>query len=131
MAEHSNRRIALRLWQAIAESDVSTLSELVSDKAVWIMYGRSPLAGAYKGLESILGFRARVGELSDELSADLLDVFVSERGAVIRYAVHALRGRRRLEIEQLLMIRIERGVIVEGVFSPIDQERYDRFWQDA
>ncbi len=131
MLDHPHRAITLRLWDAIAGSDIAALHALLAPKAVWRIYGRSPLAGTYNGVEAIMAFLARVGELSDDLNAELMDVFVSDRGAVVRYAVEARRGRRRLEGERLLMIRIEDGVVVESIFVPLDQERYDRFWQDA
>ena len=55
-------------------------------------------------------------------------IFVSDRGAVIRYSVHAVRGNRRLDTEQLLMLGIENERIVEATFAPFDQAEYDRFF---
>lgn len=128
MASHPHRALAERLWEGIATADVDALREVLAPKCVWRMYGRSPLAGSYVGLEAILGFMAEVGERSDELRADLVDVFVSERGAVLRYAIEARRGAHELAIEHLMLTRIEQGRIVEAVFAPLDQEKYDRFW---
>ena len=53
---------------------------------------------------------------------------VSERGAVLRYSIHAIRGTRSLDIEHLFMIRVVDGRITEAVFAPVDQDRYDRFF---
>ena len=66
---HSHVVLARRLWSAIAEADVQTLSEVLAEKTVWRMYGRSPVAGTYEGVEAVVGFLARVGELSDDLEA--------------------------------------------------------------
>lgn len=126
--EHPNFVIARRLWDAIANVAFEELRALLSDKAVWRMYGESRLAGTYVGADAILEFMALVGELSDDLEADLLDVFVSDDGAVLRYRVRAVRGSQSLDIEHLFLIRIAEGRIVEGVFAPIDQHRYDRFF---
>jgi ketosteroid isomerase-like protein len=128
---HPHLVLARRLWSAIAEADVQILREVLAPKTVWRMYGRSPFAGIYEGPEEVIGFMARVGELSDELEASLVDIFVSERGAVMRYRISARRGPRRLEIEHLLLIEIEQGQVEEAVFAPLDQERYDRFWMDS
>jgi ketosteroid isomerase-like protein len=128
--EHPNRVIARRLWNAIAEADEHELREVIAPKAVWRMYGRSQWTGSYPGIDAILGFLASVGEQADELQSDLADIFVSERGAVLRYKVHALRGDRVLDIEHLFMVQIDDGQVVEAVFAPIDQHRYDRFWED-
>jgi ketosteroid isomerase-like protein len=128
-SEHPNRVVARRLWAAIAAADFEELREIIAPKSVWRMYGESPLAGTYEGVEAILGFLASVGERADELRSDLLDIFVSDRGAVLRYSIHALRGDRVLDIEHLFLARIDDGRVVEAVFAPIDQHRYDRFWE--
>jgi ketosteroid isomerase-like protein len=120
--------IACRLWNGIANADVEALKAVLSPKTVWRVHGRSPLAGTYIGVDAALGFMAEVGERSDELRADLVDILVSERGAVLHYAIEAQRGPHVLQIEHLLLTRIERGKIVEAVFAPLDQEKYDRFW---
>ena len=128
MGEHPNLVIARRLWDAIARADAPALRELMSEKTVWRMPGDSLVAGTYVGADAVLHFMARVGELTDDLHSDLVDIFVSERGAVLRYAIHAIRGTRSLDIEHLFMIRIVEGRITEAVFAPIDQQRYDRFF---
>jgi ketosteroid isomerase-like protein len=128
---HPHLVVARRLWSAIADADVQILDEILAPKTVWRMYGRSPLAGTFEGRDAVMRFMGRVGELSDELEASLIDIFVSERGAVMRYRISARRGSRRLDIEHLLLIEIEQGRIEEGVFAPVDQERYDRFWLDS
>jgi ketosteroid isomerase-like protein len=128
MEDHPNFVIADQLWDAIARGDTAALRELLSDKAVWRMYGRSSLAGAYSGPDAILEFMARVGELTDDLRSDLIDILVSDRGAVLRYNIHAVRGTQTLDTEHLFLIRVAGGLITEAVFAPIDQYGYDRFF---
>ena len=129
VTEHPHFAVSRRLWDAIAAADAPTLRDVLSPKTVWHMPGRSPLAGSYHGFDEVLDFLARVGELSDDLSAELVDVFVSDRGAVLRYAIKAHRGREVLDLEQLFITRIEDGHVVEARFVPSDQEAYDRFWR--
>ena len=128
MGEHPNAVVARRLWDAIAHADAPALRELMSEKTVWRMPGDSLVAGTYVGADAVLDFMARVGELTDDLRSDLIDVFVSERGAVLRYSVHAIRGTRSLDIEHLFVIRVVEGRITEAIFAPVDQQRYDRFF---
>ena len=130
MPPHPNQLLSQRLWDAIATADAAALRTLIASKAVWRMYGRSPLAGSHKGIDAILHFMASVGELADELESSLIEIFASERGAVLRYSVHARRGDRSLDVEHLFMIQIRQGKVVEGVFAPLDQHRYDEFWLD-
>ncbi|MBW2275103.1 MAG: nuclear transport factor 2 family protein [Deltaproteobacteria bacterium] len=128
MTDHANRDVARRLWNAIAAADVDELRRVIAPHAVWRMHGRSPLAGDHVGIDAIFAFMAHTGELADELESDLLEIFSSEEGAILRYSVRTQRADRSLEIEHLFMIRVEDGQVVEGVFAPVDQERYDRFW---
>ena len=125
---HPHRQTALQLWEAIASGNSDALREVLAPKTVWRMYGRSPLAGSYIGADAVLGLMAEVGERCDTMRAELVDVFVSERGAAMRYAIDARRGAHRLEIEHVLITRIACGKIVEAIFAPLDQEKYDRFW---
>jgi ketosteroid isomerase-like protein len=128
MQEHDNFAIARRLWDAIATGDAPALRDLMSEKCTWRMPGSSVLAGAYVGADAILGFMARVGELTDDLQSDLIDIFVSEEGAVLHYGIHGIRGSQRLDTEHLFTIRIEDDQITGAVFAPIDQHEYDRFF---
>lgn len=128
MGEQTNRLVARSLWEAIAGADVPRLRSLLSEKCVWRMHGTSPLAGCYVGADEILPFMARVGELTSDLRSDLIDVFASDAGAVLRYRVRAQRGFQKLDTEQLFLIQIEDGRITQGVFAPFDQARYDRFF---
>lgn len=128
MREHPSRLLAQRLWDAIAEGDVRQLCQVLDEKCVWRMYGSSPLAGAYIGVDEILGFMARVGELTSDLHSDLIDVYVSEAGAILRYSVHAVRGIQELDTEHLFVVRIAGGRITSAVFAPFDQAAYDRFF---
>jgi len=126
---HPNFVIALRLWDALALGDAAALRELLSEKSTWKMSGDSTLAGSYVGSAAILDFLARVGELTDDLQSDLLDIFVGESGGVIRYRLRAERGPRRLDTEHLFRFHVAEGRIVEAVFAPIDLYGYDRFFR--
>ena len=128
MGEHPNAVVARRLWDAIAHADAPALRELMAEKTVWRMPGDSLVAGTYVGADAVLDFMARVGELTDDLHSDLIDIFVNDRGAVLRYSIRAIRGARILNIEHLFVIRVVEGRITEAVFAPIDQIRYDRFF---
>jgi ketosteroid isomerase-like protein len=129
MEEHPHRVVAQRLWDAIARGDAPALRKLMAAKTVWRMPGNSRVSGTYVGADAVLGFMARVGELSDDLHSDLIDIFVSDRGAVLHYDIHAVHGDESLDTEHLLAIRVAQGRITEAVFAPLDQERYDRFFR--
>jgi ketosteroid isomerase-like protein len=128
MEHHPHRALAEKLWNAIADADALALREALHEKSVWRMRGSSPLAGVYIGPDEVFKFLSLVGELSSDLRSELLDIFVSDRGAVMRYSVNAVRGNRRIDTEHLLRLEIENGQIVEALFAPLDQAEYDRFF---
>jgi len=127
-APHPHRILAERLWEGIAQPSPEILRELLDEKSVWRMYGRSPLAGTYVGADEIIAFLAFVGELTTDLRSELVDIFVSDRGAVMRYTVEAQRGGQQLETEHLFLLTIEHGRIVRATFAPLDQGAYDKFF---
>ena len=109
MENQQHLAIARGLWDAIADANVDTLRGLISEKCVWRMHGDSPLAGAFVGADEILAFMARVGELTDELRSELIDIFTSESGAVLHYSLNAVRGLQKLETEHFFVVHIEAG----------------------
>jgi len=127
-SRNGNTDAALDLWDAIATGDAHALRSIVTDKCVWRMRGNSPLAGTYVGPDEILGFLARVGELTDILESELVDVYTSESGAILHYSIHAVRGLHKLDTEHLFLTTVESGRISGAVFAPFDQAKYDRFF---
>jgi ketosteroid isomerase-like protein len=125
---HPHLLLARRLWEAVAAGDAAVLRDVLSEKTVWRMPGRSPLAGTYAGVEAVIGFLARIGELTDDLRSDLIDIYVNERGAVMHYAVSAQRGVHSLETEQLFLIHVDQGKVGRGLFVPVDPRAYDAFF---
>ena len=78
---------------------------------MWVR-GRNPLCGEYKGTTALLEQFARSAELVDELCLDLLEIYSSEDGALLRYRVAA-------------------GRIYEVEIVATDPERADAFWHEV
>lgn len=128
-AASGHARLARRLWDATSEGDADALLGLYAPDVVWRSYGSNPLSREVKGSRAVLDELARFGEGVDDLSSALLDIFASERGAVIHYRVTARRGPKRLETEAVMLLRIEGGRVTRVCVIPGDQERNDRFWR--
>ncbi|MBW2271796.1 MAG: nuclear transport factor 2 family protein [Deltaproteobacteria bacterium] len=120
--------MARRLWEGISGADLYALRELFSSKLEWTSHGRSPLAGHYSGPDAALELMARSGELVDELSANVVEMYASESGAVVRYRVQASRGPLHLDTEHLLILEIDDEEITGIVTVPVDQYANDRFF---
>ena len=127
--EHPNVQVAKRLWDAAARSDVDALYRLYARDVVARTHGRNPLAGEVKGVRPVLEHAARAAEGVDDLRSELIDVYASDRGAVIHYRIAAERGASRLDDEALLLLTIVDGRIVRSEAVPLDQARNDAFWR--
>jgi ketosteroid isomerase-like protein len=128
VAEHPNLRIAKKVWDAASCGSAALLREVLSPGVVFRAYGAGELTGIYAGVNATLDFLASSADLSDSLVSQLVDIYVSEEGAVLRYKVTARRPGVDLDGETLMMLRIIDGFVVECVAVPIDQIRSDEFW---
>lgn len=126
---HPHFAIAQRLWDAVAHGDAAQLRAILSPKIQWRTYGGGDLAGTFVGIDAALDMLASVGDLTDELRSDLVDIFVNDRGAVLRTRVEARRGSQELNVEQLVVLTIEGGQIVQMMSVTNDQAQSHRFWK--
>lgn len=126
---HPHFAIAQRLWDAVAHGDAAGLRALLSPKIQWRTYGGGDLAGTFVGVDAALDVLASVGDLTDELRSDLIDIFVNDRGAVLRTRVEARRGTHELHVEQLIVLTIDGDQIVQMMSVTNDQEQSNRFWK--
>ena len=126
---HPHFAIAQRLWDAVAHGDAAQLRAILSPKIQWRTYGGSDLAGTFVGIDAALDVLASVGDLTDDLRSDLIDIFVNDRGAVLRTRVEAHRGSQELKVEQLVVLTIEGDQIVQMMSVTNDQAQSDRFWK--
>lgn len=127
--EHPNRAVARRFWEATAAGDPELIVSILSPDVVWRVHGEHSLAGEYHGPAKVLDYLARLGELVDELRSDLLDIYTSERGAVIQHRTTGRRGPKHLENDVFTILAVDGGRIVEGVVVAADQRISNEFWR--
>jgi uncharacterized protein len=122
--------VVRRFYKAIADRDLQAAGACFDQHAVWILPGRSPIAGEHRGWDAIRDdFLAKLGPLSGgTFRADLVDVAVGDRHIVAVQRATAHRGDRRLDISACQLIRTEgpKIVHVRGHYS--DQYALDAFW---
>ena len=126
---HPHFATAQKLWDAVAHGDAAQLRAILSPKVQWRTYGGGDLAGNFVGIDAALDVLASVGDLTDELRSDLIDIFVNDRGAVLWTRLEARRGSQELRVEQLVVLTIEDGQIVQIMSVTNDQEQSSRFWK--
>ncbi len=128
MANPSNAELAERAWNAVSRADADTLSELLAPDIVWHATGNTPWRGEHRGLAAILDYLASVGELTEVFDANLTDVLSSESRVLIVFHVKVERAGRKVEIDYLVLARIEGGRATEVWTSPLDPDALARFF---
>ena len=82
-----------RGYAAFNSGDVETLSSLFASDVIQHVPGNGPLAGTYKGTESVLGYYGKLAEMTDgTFRADLIDVHGDGLGHVS--SVHQVSATR-------------------------------------
>jgi uncharacterized protein len=126
---HPNEELVRRAFDAFAKGDVETMRELTDQDAVWHTPGRGPLAGDYRGIDEILGFFARIAELTGgTFRAELHDVVANDEHAVGLYVSRAEREGRTLETKNVIVSHIRNGKSVETWTFSDDQYGADEFF---
>lgn len=125
---HPNIRIARKLWAATSSADVETLYGLFARDVVWEVHAAGDLPDRAVGPDGVLDLLALSGELVDDLRSDLIDVYASDGGAVMRFRIRARRGERRLDTELFLVADIADGCVHRVFTVPVDAEQYAAFW---
>ncbi len=124
----THAEIARHLWNATADGDGATLLEFFAPDVEWHSHGHNPVAKHIYGPAALLDYFALSADLVDDMTSDVLEVYSSERGAVIRYRVRASRGPKCLDGEVLLSLTIDNGLVTRADVVPVEQEIHDAFW---
>lgn len=91
--EDANMLLVRRGYAAFNTGDVATLRQIIAHDAVQHVPGNSQLAGAYKGIDAVLGYYGKLAALTDgTFRAHLIEVH-GDGGAHVT-AVHQTSGTR-------------------------------------
>jgi len=124
-----NAVLVRQIFDAFARRQGFALRGLFAEDAVWTVPGRGAMAGVYRGREEIFRFLARLPrETRGTYGSELVDVLASEERAAALYRARGERRGRTLELDQVLLFRIECGLVQEVLALPSDPEAFETFW---
>jgi ketosteroid isomerase-like protein len=124
-----NAVLVRQIFDAFARRQGFALRGLFAEGAVWTVPGRGAMAGVYRGREEIFRFLARLPrETRGTYGSELVDVLASEERAAALYRARGERRGRTLELDQVLLFRIECGLVQEVLALPSDPEAFETFW---
>ncbi len=86
-------KLVRRGYEAFNRGDFDTLRSIMSHDVAQQVPGNSPISGAYKGIDNVLGYYRKLAELTGgKFSADLIEVFGDGHGHAV--AVHQATATR-------------------------------------
>ena len=129
MPAAENERIVRRIFDAFARKEGLALRGLFDEDAVWSVPGRGVMAGTYRGREAIFRFLSKLPRETDgTYGSELIDVLASEDRAAALYRARGTRHDRTLELDQVLLFRIEGGLVRHVLALPSDPDAFETFW---
>jgi ketosteroid isomerase-like protein len=132
MEKHPN---ILRYMRGIQEFNENELNNSIdtlsfSEKIVYRIAGKSPIAGEYHGIEQFTKALQRVKELSGGTIAFEPQYVLADDQTIMAYG-HATANRdgKKLDIDHVYLYRLDdEGKIIEGRTIPVDLYAFDEFW---
>lgn len=129
MAAAENAAIVRRIFDAFARKEGFALRGLFAEDATWVVPGRGVMAGTYHGRDEIFRFLGRLPkETGGTYRSELVDVLASDMRAAALYRARGTRHGRTLELDQVLLFRIEDGLVTRVLALPSDPEAFESFW---
>ena len=117
----SSTRSPGRKGSRSAGSSPRTRSGPFPDAASW--------PGTYEGREAIFRFLAKLPTETDgTYGSELIDVLASDDRAAALYRARGTRHGRTLELDQVLLFRIEDGLVRHVLALPSDPDAFEAFW---
>lgn len=129
MGAAENAEVARRIFDAFARKEALALHGLFAEDATWVVPGRGVMAGTYRGRDEIFRFLGRLPKETDgTYASELVDVLASETRVAALYRARGTRHGRTLELDQVLLFKIEDGLVTRVLALPSDPEAFEAFW---
>jgi ketosteroid isomerase-like protein len=125
-----NAAVVRSIFDAFARKEGFALRGLFAADAVWTVPGDGVMAGVHRGRDEIFRFLARLPkETGGTYTSRLIDVLTSENGrAAALYRASGERLGRHLDLDQVLLFRLDGGVVTEVLALPSDPAAFEEFW---
>ncbi len=131
LSDHPNAKLVRDGLEAFNRRDLPSVIELFSEDVVWHFWGRSPLAGDYKGRDAAFQMVARLQEIvGGTLRYDVHDVLGNDQHVAALTTGHSESAStdKELHIKEILLYNVDDGKITEVWTFSEDQRVNDEFW---
>jgi ketosteroid isomerase-like protein len=129
VAAADNEALVRRIFDAFARKAGFALRGLFAEDAVWHVPGEGVMAGTFRGREEIFRFLGRLPKETDgTYTSRLIDVLASDERAAALYRASGTRRGRMLDLDQVLLFRVEGGLVREVLALPSEPAAFEAFW---
>ena len=127
---HPNAVLIQKGFEAFAQGDLATLSELFADDAVWVTESGGILKGKFEGKEAIFGSWAPIGpETNGTFKQEVEEIYADDRVCVAVTNLSGTRNGKSLDGARSVIVFVVRdGKVVQGRIISQDPDRADDFW---
>jgi hypothetical protein len=125
----ANKEMIIAGYEAFGRGELDKVRELWTDDIEWVIPGRNPLAGTYRGPDAVMGFFAKLmDESGGTFSLEVRDVTASDEHVVVLVKGRAERKGRTLASQGAHVWQIRDGKATKFVGLETDPYGDDEFW---
>lgn len=125
----ANQELITRGYEAFGRGDMETVRAMWTDDIEWEIPGRSQLSGTYRGPDAIMGFFAKLMDLSGgSFQLDVRDVLASDDHVAVLVSERAEHGGRKLEQQGVHLWDMRGGKAARFIGLESDPYGGDEFW---
>jgi uncharacterized protein len=118
-----------RVFDAFAGGDPRALFEVIAEDAVWRVPGNVQVARTYRGRAEIFELFRETRRLTDgTYRSELRWALADDDHAVAVYRASGTRLGRTIDIDQVLVIRLDEGRWIDVLALPTDPVAFEAFW---
>jgi uncharacterized protein len=128
-SEAQNIAVIRRGYEAFAKGDIETLKTLFSTNANWHLAETGVLRGNYRGAQAILEYFGQLAhETQGSLRAEPLTIAASGDHVFVLERTTGKRKGRTLDSKDVLVFKLDKGVVTEVTDFPFDHPAVAQFW---
>jgi hypothetical protein len=124
---NENLKLVKKFFECYGTGDLETMKkEILAEDVSWIIPGHHPLSGVKHGADEIINYFATIAKAN--FKADVITLSASENHVVDVHRGWGEYGEHKVDMNWVLMYRIENGRIKEVQNFAADQHAADLFF---
>lgn len=130
LSKTENEAIIAKLYEALANQNYQDYLDLMADDVVYHAAGNCPVSGIHKGKESLI----KIGQLTFQKTngthkVKLKQIIANNAYVAVIDTWTAKRNEKEIQMDNLLIYKIESGKIKEIREYLEDENLHDEFWK--